>query len=560
MKKSVNKLSACFAVSIVAILIFTTAASAYWVWTPGTKKFINPKYAVKDSPKEQFDWAMSFYNAKDYQRAAAEFEKLVKQYEYSEYASRAQYRIGLSYENMGKYYIAFQNYQKTIDNFPHIDNIDEIIAREYNIGKMYESKQSPKVLGTDIMTSIDRAIEIYKKVVDNAPYGKIADEAQFSLGNALKRAEMYDEAVAAFQKLADDYPTSALRDKAKYEVTQCAYKASLKPAYDIGPTDKAIKALEEFNQSTGNKELLDESDKTMKRLKDKSAEKSMMTARFYESQKHYQSAIIYYQDVLDRFPDSSFEGAARAKVGWLKERLANPKARMATPPRKSKEVKKEASKSWFPTLQFGKKSEPLNKPADLAQEAKTQAEKKPKPKSWLSMFKFGKKSEPIKQPAAEVIPKPKPKSWFPFKFGKKAEPIKQPVTETAPNPEKKPKPKSWLSMFKFGKKSEPVKKPMAETKVIPEIKPEAKEEPLPAETVVAAEKPVETVKAAAPAVEAASETKPEAKPENPAPAAAEPEKSIEPDIPAPETKLENPETGPEAKEDEVESSVEKLKE
>src|SRR3989338_8133061 len=160
-------------IDIMAIIIigslFSTAASAYWVWTPSSKKFINPKYAVKDSPKEQFDWAMSFYNAKDYQRAAAEFEKLTKHYEYSEYASKAQYYVGLSYENMGKYYTAFQNYQKAIDNFPHIENIDEIIEREFNIANLYASKDNPKVLGVDILTSLDKAVEIYKKVVDNAP-------------------------------------------------------------------------------------------------------------------------------------------------------------------------------------------------------------------------------------------------------------------------------------------------------------------------------------------------------------------------------------------------------
>ena len=76
---------------IAVLFLFSNTVWAYWVWTPGTKKFINPKNAVKDSPKEQFEWAMTFYNAKDYQRATTEFDKLTKQYEYSEYASRAQY-------------------------------------------------------------------------------------------------------------------------------------------------------------------------------------------------------------------------------------------------------------------------------------------------------------------------------------------------------------------------------------------------------------------------------------------------------------------------------------
>ena len=172
---------------VAALFLFSNTALAYWVWTPGTKKFINPKNAVKDSPKEQFEWAMTFYNAKDYQRAATEFDKLTKQYEYSEYASKAQYYVGLCYENMNKFYIAFQNYQKAIDNFPHIENIDEIVAREFNIANMFAVKESPKVLGTDILTSLDRSIEIYKKVVENAPYGRLADEAQYSMGRICRR-------------------------------------------------------------------------------------------------------------------------------------------------------------------------------------------------------------------------------------------------------------------------------------------------------------------------------------------------------------------------------------
>jgi len=308
---------------ISAVLFSLTLASvshAYWLWTPDTKKFVNPKYAVKDSPKEQYEWAMSFYDAKDYQRAATEFEKLTKNFEYSEYAAKAQYYSGLCYENMGKFYIAFQNYQKTIDNFPHIDNMDEIVAREFNIANIYAVKGNPKILGTDIMTSMERAIEIYKKVVDNSPYGKLADEAQFKLGEAFKKVERYDEAIVAFQKIVDDYQSSKLVEKAKYEVATCAYKSSLKPDYDIEPTNKAIKAFEEFSQENAGDDLSKEASSTIQRLKDRSAEKSMSVAKFYESQKHYESAIIYYQDVVDRFPDCSFINTANAKIEELKRK------------------------------------------------------------------------------------------------------------------------------------------------------------------------------------------------------------------------------------------------
>jgi len=312
---------------VVSLLASSGTAYGYWLWTPETKKFINPKYAVKDSPKEQFDWSMSFYDAKDYPRAAVEFEKLVKHYEYSEYAAKSQYYVGLCYENQGKFYLAFQNYQKTVDNFPHVENMDEIISREFNIANIFATKESPKVMGTDIMTSIDRAIEIYRKVVDNAPYGKLADEAQFKLASSLKKAERYDEAIVAFQRLIEDFPASKFTDSAKYEIANCAYNASLKPDYDIEPTNKAIAAFEDFSRANSSEELSVEAGKTIQRLKNRTAEKSMATARFYERQKHYDSAIIYYQEVLDELPDSSSAPEARKKIEELSKKSKNGSAR-----------------------------------------------------------------------------------------------------------------------------------------------------------------------------------------------------------------------------------------
>lgn len=313
----IRKLIIIIAINTALAILSANVVSAYWIWTPESKKFINPKYAVKDSPKEQFEWAMSFYDSKDYQRSAAEFEKLVKNYEYSEFASKSQYYVGLSYENMGKYYIAFQNYQKAIDNFPHIGNIDEILEKEFDIANLYMAKDNPKIMGMDILTSADRAAEIYRKIVENAPFGKLADKAQFGLGEALKKTESYEEAIEAFQKMLDNYPTSDLMERAKYEVAYCAYMASLKPAYASEPTDRAIKSFEEFVESNKNEGLSQEADKTIQRLKDKMAQKSFETAKFYESEKRYEAAILYYKDVVDRFPESSFALTAKAKIEEL---------------------------------------------------------------------------------------------------------------------------------------------------------------------------------------------------------------------------------------------------
>ena len=457
--------------SLVGISILSGVANAYWIWTPETKKFTNPKYAVKDSPKEQFDWAMSFYNAKDFQRAATEFEKLAKQYEFSEHASKAQYYVGLCYENMNKYYTAYQNYQKAIDNFPHIANTEEILAREFAIANLYLSKPGPKVLGTDIMAPLDRAVEIFKKIVENAPYGKFAEESQFKLGEALKKSERYEEAVQAFHKIVEDYPKSKLATQAMYEESNCAYKASLKPAYDAAATDNAIKTFEKFVDKNKDANLAKSADTTMKRLKDNVAEKSYKAAQFYESQGKTQAAIIYYQDVIDAYPDSTFVNRSKAKIEALK----------------AKSIKKAAA----PVIDLSKK-----KPNRVVKE------KKP----WSPLgFMSGKPKEKVETAAPKASPK---KSWNPLGFmssqpKKKVEPTTPQAPKKSWNPlgfmSSKPKEKTEAAIQK--KPWKPLSFDSMKT-VQPKKAPEAPIAEIPAPVVEAPAQPIEPQVIETPVVEA----------------------------------------------------------
>ena len=41
-------------------------ASAFWIWTPETNQWVNPKFSVKETPKDQLDYALGFYQAKEF--------------------------------------------------------------------------------------------------------------------------------------------------------------------------------------------------------------------------------------------------------------------------------------------------------------------------------------------------------------------------------------------------------------------------------------------------------------------------------------------------------------
>ncbi|MBN1872470.1 MAG: outer membrane protein assembly factor BamD [Candidatus Omnitrophica bacterium] len=307
----------------VFILAQGITVYAYWVWTPKTGKWVNPKYAVKGTPDEQMEWALKFYKSEEYKRAVSEFEKLIENYPNSIQAPIAQYYIGLSYEAMEEFYKAFLAYQKSIDKYPYNERFTETIERQYNIGNIFLDGQKAKIMGMKILPALDKAVEILSKVVENEPFGKYADLAQFKVGEAHLKQEFYEDAMIAFQKLIDDYPSSELVEDAKYNIALCTYYVSRDPYYDQNFTDKAIDEYKELIKKTSDTAVHKEANETLTKLREKKAKSAFETAKFYERTKHYRSAIIYYQEIIDNYGDTAVAEEAKAKISDLEGKLAN---------------------------------------------------------------------------------------------------------------------------------------------------------------------------------------------------------------------------------------------
>ena len=81
--------------SLLIISLFSIQpAYSFWIWTPKTGKWINPKNLPKDNPKEQLAYAKSFYENNKYEEANREFRKLLKAYPKSAEAAESQYYLG----------------------------------------------------------------------------------------------------------------------------------------------------------------------------------------------------------------------------------------------------------------------------------------------------------------------------------------------------------------------------------------------------------------------------------------------------------------------------------
>ena len=294
-------------------------AQAYWIWTPKSGKWVNPKTLPKDNPKEQFAYAKSFFDNNKYEEAKREFRKLLKAYPKSAEAAESQYYLGLTEEKQGKLYEAYQAYQMVIDKYPFSERIQEIIGLEYKIAEKFMAGEKRKVLGIDLPVE-NPAIEILGKVVENSTYGPLAPQAQYKLGLVLKGLMRYYEAEEEFNKVVSRYPDSQWSTAAKFQIASCRAALSKGFAYDQGSAQEAKEQFEDFVKEHPDAVLSLDAEKNIEQIREKEAEANYNIGVFYEKQKAFGSARIYYNSVINDYAQSPWAGQAAAKLQMMEQK------------------------------------------------------------------------------------------------------------------------------------------------------------------------------------------------------------------------------------------------
>ncbi len=303
---------------IIFIFSGVGTSMAFWVWTPETNKWVNPKFAVKDTPKEQFDVAMEAYDAKEYKDASNEFNKLLKHYPRSVEAPDAQFYIAKILEDQGNLFGAHKEYQKVVDRYPFSERSSEVVQRQYDIGGKLLDGERNKGKIRDALTGTDyNVIEVFRAVIKNAPYGPLAAVSQYKIGLYLQEKQLYPEARDEFEKVINDYPNSEWVKPAQYQIAVSDSKRSTRAEYDQKVTQSAVEEFKEFVEIYPDAELSENAKAEIQKLRNKEAENNFVIAQFYEKQKQYQSAKLYYQIVVDEYPNSPWSSKSLNKIREL---------------------------------------------------------------------------------------------------------------------------------------------------------------------------------------------------------------------------------------------------
>lgn len=170
----------------------------------------------------------------------------------------------------------------------------------------------------------------FRIITLNAPGSAFVDKAQFYLAECHYHIEEFIVAAAEYEKVLRLYPRSEYLDDAQYKIAMSYFRLSPKAALDQTYTARAVAEFQKFLEDYPGSDLKQEATKMLFDLRSKLAKKEFDGAELYRRMSYYEAALVYYNEVLNRYYDTVYaEPALYYKAEILFELLRYAEAKEA---------------------------------------------------------------------------------------------------------------------------------------------------------------------------------------------------------------------------------------
>ena len=254
----------------------------------------------------------------------------------------ALYRAAQLAEQTHQFTPAADWYLQLVERYPSSAHFDDAIEGQFRVGEIYLNGKKLKVLGIPIASALDRAVTIFANVVRTAPYGRYTARAQFNIGMAREKQGANDAAIQAYQAVVDKFPNEPIAVDAQYQIGYIWFTASQLGTNDAAAANNAKTAFQDFLFHYPKSEKAAQARKNLDILEHKQTNNSFKVAKFYDKQKYYRAAVIYYNEVIRQQPGSEESNEAKKRIDQLRAKFGDAALQPAIPVSQNAKKKPEA--------------------------------------------------------------------------------------------------------------------------------------------------------------------------------------------------------------------------
>lgn len=148
-----------------------------------------------------------------------------------------------------------------------------------------------------------RAFETVISIARGTDYGQ---EAQYYLAESYYKSGRYLVAASEYERYLQFHPNSVRREEVSFKEALSYYQLSPRYKLDQTHTRRAIELFRLHNSRYPNSEYGDEAAEYIVELREKLAQKEFTAAQFYKRTDRYNAAAVYYDKVVDEYPETDW--------------------------------------------------------------------------------------------------------------------------------------------------------------------------------------------------------------------------------------------------------------
>jgi outer membrane protein assembly factor BamD len=309
--------------SFLTCLALAAELSAATIFKP--KENVQPRAPGDEetsaTAQQLFDRAQTAERRGDLNGAIKSYRIIVKKHPRDAVAAGSAYRLGQLQEQTHRYLQAAEAYAVVCERYAKNEHFEDAVEAMFRIGESYLSEYKTKVLGITIKSGTEQAAQIFSMIIRVAPYGKYTARAQFDLGRAREKQGRNEAAIAAYQAVVEKFPDDPIAVDAQYQIGYIWSKASSSGTYDPAAANNAKIAYEDFLARYPHSEKAAQARQNLKKTESKQTSTAFDIAKFYDKQKQYRAAAIYYNEVIRQQPGSTEGEKAKKRISELKKKV-----------------------------------------------------------------------------------------------------------------------------------------------------------------------------------------------------------------------------------------------
>lgn len=303
----------------VSFLALTTPSSALWPFS-GKKDKVVPVDSERESQElaasAMLAQARQAENAGKVSKAQGLYQAIVKKYAFTPSAAEASFHNAVIIRHNGKMDDAFDAFQTFIQSYRDSPHFSEAIEKQYEIAE--EAKGGKKQRGMLLISmkmNSSEVIKFYEKIIKNAPFGKYAPLAQFSIAEIQQDLKEKDKAVAAYNKVVENYPHTSQAAEAQFRIGSISNIAAQR-SEDASNLLAARDALRTYIATNPGGERKQETEMILHQVNTAEANQSLTVAKFYQRVGKTKAAAIYLNEAL-KFGSPEVSAQARTMLAEL---------------------------------------------------------------------------------------------------------------------------------------------------------------------------------------------------------------------------------------------------